>query len=125
MKEAVIITLPYPPTGNHAVKHTRQGRHYVTSEAKSYYETVTYLVRCANACAMLDGDLTVECDIYPPDRRRRDMDNAWKVLSDACTKAGVWLDDTQINRLVLERQEPVKDGRVLLRVLQSGEKSVR
>lgn len=92
------------------------GRHYLTEQARRYYEMVVDIVRQQGMCLGLEGALAVECDIYPPDRRRRDLDNAWKVLSDACTKAGVWIDDTQINRLVLERMDRVEHGRVLIRV---------
>lgn len=116
MKADVVLTLPYPPTGNHAWKHTKMGRHYLTQQARQYYELVVEIVRQQGMCLGLEGALAVECDIYPPDRRRRDLDNAWKVLSDACTKAGVWVDDTQINRLVLERCDRVEHGRVLIRV---------
>lgn len=116
MKADVVLTLPYPPTGNHAWKHTRAGKHYLTAEARGYYELVCHVVRQAGMAMYLDGKLIVEADIYPPDNRRRDLDNAWKVLSDACTKAGVWMDDTQISRLVLERMERVEHGRVLIRV---------
>ena len=31
------------------------------------------------------------------------MDNAWKVISDACTRARVWIDDNQIDQLTLFR----------------------
>lgn len=116
MKQAVILTLPYPPTGNHIWKHTRMGRHYLTQQARNYYQLVAEVVRKTGQDGLMTGKLHVECDIYPPDNRRRDIDNAFKVIGDACTKAGVWKDDTQINRLVLERMETVKHGLIAIRI---------
>lgn len=97
-------------------KHTRQGRHYLTDKARSYYEQVTFLATIQKAQISLDGRLQVCCIIHPPDRRRRDLDNVWKVISDSLTKAGVWLDDTQIDRLTLIRKEAVTNGTVRVRV---------
>ena len=113
------LELPYPPSGNHAWKHAR-GRHYLTDEAKRYYEQVGWLVRSKGLAMGLDCRLVVSCEIAPPDKRRRDLDNVWKVLGDACTKAGVWEDDTLIDRLVLQRMGPVAGGLVRLRVAQVG-----
>ena len=105
------IHLPYPPSGNHMWKHTRSGKHYLTDQARSYYEHVSMLVRYEKGASVeYAGRLAVTCYIYPPDNRRRDLDNVWKVISDGLTKAGVWLDDTQIDHLTLIRKEPVKQG---------------
>jgi crossover junction endodeoxyribonuclease RusA len=43
------------------------------------------------------------------------MDNAWKVVADSLTKAGVWQDDSLIRSLTLEWGEVQKGG--LIRVL--------
>lgn len=116
MKEATILTLPYPPSGNHMWKHTRNGRHFLTQEARDYYQLVSQVVALSKQNVRLTGKLHVECDIYPPDNRRRDLDNCFKVVGDSLTRAGVWKDDTQINRLVLERMETVKNGLVAIRI---------
>jgi crossover junction endodeoxyribonuclease RusA len=39
---------------------------------------------------------------FPPDKRRRDLDNLPKVVLDSLTKAGVWKDDSQIQRLTIQ-----------------------
>ena len=63
--------------------------------------------------------MRVVVDIYPPDRRRRDMDNTWKTAGDALTKAGVWLDDFQIVDLRMRRMEPMKGGAMVVMVSEN------
>lgn len=52
----------------------------------------------------------------PPDRRRRDLDNALKGTLDALEKAGVYNDDGQIDKLSIERGEVVKGGALVVRI---------
>ncbi|AMO47598.1 Crossover junction endodeoxyribonuclease rusA [Enterobacter sp. FY-07] len=54
----------------------------------------------------------VEIILYPPDARRRDIDNYNKALFDALTHAGVWEDDSQVKRMLVEWGPVVKGGRV-------------
>jgi crossover junction endodeoxyribonuclease RusA len=51
----------------------------------------------------LAGRLDVRINLTMPDRRRRDLDNAMKPLLDALQHAGVYEDDSQIDRLLIER----------------------
>ncbi|EPR8379442.1 RusA family crossover junction endodeoxyribonuclease [Klebsiella variicola] len=50
--------------------------------------------------------------LYPPDYRRRDLDNYNKALFDALTYAGIWEDDSQVKRMTIEWGENAKGGRV-------------
>lgn len=56
------------------------------------------------------GRLRVEIEVYPPDRRKRDIDNVCKATLDALAKAGVYQDDSQIDILVVIRRGIVPDG---------------
>ena len=108
------IVLPYPTvTGNHMWKHAK-GKHYLVKEAKDYFADVMMAVQMQGAHLNTDQALRLQVLLYPPDNRRRDMDNAWKVIGDAMTKAGVWQDDSQIRAKLIEWQSPVKGGRVLI-----------
>jgi crossover junction endodeoxyribonuclease RusA len=109
------LLLPYPPaSGNKTTRHTRGGGHYTLPEISRYRDHVRLIVERSIVEDWCNGDDSLECvmEIYPPDRRKRDMDNVCKVVSDALTKAGVWSDDFQIDRLVLIRKNPEKHGLV-------------
>ena len=67
----------------------------------------------------LAGRLFVRVDVYPPDRRRRDLDNVQKALFDALEHGGAYGDDSQIVKIALEKHEPTDGGKtnVLIRQL--------
>ena len=58
----------------------------------------------------LTDNLAVHIKAYPPDRRKRDLDNLPKGVLDALTKAEVWQDDSQIDDLRITRGHIVKGG---------------
>jgi crossover junction endodeoxyribonuclease RusA len=111
----MILSLPFPPTGNHAVKHGG-GKHYSTQAAKAYRVAVNAQVLAQNAASAICEPLAVICEVFPPDNRRRDLDNTWKTLADALTHANVWKDDSQIVDLRLVRGEVRPGGMVVVTV---------
>ena len=52
--------------------------------------------------------LSVLINAYPPDRRKRDLDNILKSLLDALQHARVYPDDSQIDRLTIIRNEALE-----------------
>lgn len=60
----------------------------------------------------LTGDVAVKIKFYPPDNRKRDMDNCFKALFDSLTTAGVWIDDSQIKRIESDWYEPSYNGKI-------------
>ena len=68
----------------------------------------------------LDGPLEIFIDVYPPDRRRRDVDNVQKALLDALAHGGAYHDDSQIARLTIERQAVVPGGKVHVYIQEYG-----
>jgi crossover junction endodeoxyribonuclease RusA len=76
---------------------------------------------CAALAAMaggrvvrMNGRLEVRVTVCPPDNRRRDLDNVQKALLDALAKGGAYRDDSQIDRLVVERGPVTPGGKVLV-----------
>jgi hypothetical protein len=55
--------------------------------------------------------LEVQLDLFPPDARRRDWDNFQKGIWDSLQHAGVYLDDSQVKRAVIEMHPPSRQSR--------------
>ncbi|CAK0750852.1 hypothetical protein CCP4SC76_2160012 [Gammaproteobacteria bacterium] len=47
--QVTTITLPYPPTGNHAVRHGKNGLHYIPSKVKEYRQAVWAAIKVAGS----------------------------------------------------------------------------
>ena len=99
------VALPWPPTVNLYWRHKVAGRLatvYVSAEGMAYRKAVNDLVLEA---AMVQryvkqaGPLRIVIEAFPPDRRKRDLDNILKSLLDSLTHARVWEDDSQIEDL--------------------------
>ena len=106
--------LPYPPSINHYYRRVGP-RTLISREGRRYRG------RVASALAHLglrplEGPLEVHIDVYPPDRRRRDLDNVQKALLDAMEHGGIYRDDSQIKKLVSEMHDPVGEGKVVVAV---------
>lgn len=102
------LTLPYPPSVNHY--WGQSGKHrFIGKRGKEFR------LQVAEACAdagitALDGPLCVHVSLFPPDKRKRDIDNVLKSLLDACEHAGCFENDNQISELHIVRQEVRKGG---------------
>ena len=95
------FNLPYPPSINHYYVHTKNGL-AVGAKGKAYRRLINQTLYVCIAKEgkwdgeAMHGDLMVEIIIYPPDKRKRDMDNIKKALFDALQNAGLFKDDYQI-----------------------------
>jgi hypothetical protein len=68
------------------------------------------------------GDLMVEIIIYPPDKRKRDIDNVKKALFDALQCAGLYENDYQIcDDHTIRINKVVKGGLVDFRIKSANE----
>lgn len=105
------LILPFPPTYNTAVRHTKTGHHYRTPEFESYRSHVADSARILRV-ARRDGPLSVKAHFWMPDARKRDLDNVWKTLADAMQDAGVYVNDSQIEHLELRKAGIAKPGSV-------------
>jgi crossover junction endodeoxyribonuclease RusA len=112
------LVLPYPPSVNHYWR-TFRGRMLISEKGRSYRQAVnTVCSLYRKNVATLRGRLEVTIWVRAPDRRRRDLDNVPKAVLDALQHAGVYADDGQIDRLVVEREGPTHDGSLLVEILE-------
>ena len=99
------LILPYPPSVNHYWRHNK-GKFYISDAGKAFRKSVWAVVCQSRERKTLIGPLRVSVSFYPPDFRKRDIDNPGKALLDALQHAGVYGDDSQIVWLLLERRVP-------------------
>ena len=109
------LILPFPPSVNgywRSVKNraviSERGRKYRTDAVYAVYEQ---LRRRPQPIA---HDIAVHVVLYPPTRAKRDLDNFQKALFDAMTHAGVWADDSQIKRMIVEWGAVTRHGKAEL-----------
>lgn len=110
-----VLKLPFPPSVNHYWGHrvakSKTGKPivmgYVTAKGKDFKKTVVDAVARYSAQGRYqEGDtLEVSVILFPPDRRRRDIDNYNKACFDALSDSGLWVDDSQVKKMNLEMSE--------------------
>jgi crossover junction endodeoxyribonuclease RusA len=112
------VTLPYPPSTNRIwrtpTKGPLAGRTLLSEKGRRYRADAASALLIARVPRASFGDARLSVGIVacPPDRRRRDLDNVLKALLDALVHADVIADDSQIDRLAVERGPVVQGGSV-------------
>lgn len=110
------ITLPWPPSVNHYWR-TWCGRMLISREGRTYREDVCALLAGGGFRKPPSGGRIALCmDAFPPDRRKRDLDNLQKSVLDSLEHSGVYEDDCQIDLLVTRRRKPEVGGRLNVRI---------
>jgi crossover junction endodeoxyribonuclease RusA len=102
-----------PPSANHYVKHTRTGRHYVTSEAKAFKEAVAL---CGRGRSMRATAYSVAIAIFLGKGQKGDLDNFAKCCLDAIVDAGIIDTDAKVNSLALSKTRRVQDPHTEIRI---------
>ena len=107
--------LPWPPSVNHYYRHVGP-RVLISRDGRKYREIVATIAQQSGA-KRIEGPIAMYGEFYPPDRRRRDLDNVGgKALIDALQCAGLFQDDSQIKRIHLEMHEPVENGLCVVKI---------
>jgi crossover junction endodeoxyribonuclease RusA len=110
----ITVSLPYPPSVNSYWRHVSKGRiagRVLISEAgRAYRKAVSGEIAAQAARMGYEGHLKVSIVAYPPDGRRRDLDNVLKALLDSLAHAGVYRDDCQIYSLQISRGPVMRNG---------------
>ncbi len=93
--------LPWPPSVNHYYRHVGP-RVLISRDGRRYRETVVAMFRNAGT-SMYCCPVEIAIELYPPDSRRRDVDNSLKCLLDTLAHAGLYEDDSQIRKLTVTK----------------------
>lgn len=119
---AVMIALPWPPSVNRIWRHVVSGgtgRTIMSKEGREYRARVAAELSGAfrGRPPRFTGPVGVMIRAYPPDERRRDLDNVLKAALDALSAAGVWDDDHRVADLRIVRMCPARDARLELAIV--------
>lgn len=109
------LSLPFPPSVNHYWGQSGVNR-FIGKKGREFRLAV------AEACLeekvkALEGALSIYISLFPPDKRKRDIDNVVKPLLDAMEHAGCFENDNQIEELHVMRREIYKGGSCMVLLL--------
>ena len=116
--KAMSLRLPFPPSMN-SIWRAVPGRGMILSRAgRKYREDAIWVIHTqVSPDSLMNARLQVLIEVFPPDRRKRDLSNIPKAVEDAITKSGkVWNDDEQIDDLRLVRREIKKPAEVVVHI---------
>lgn len=117
------LVLPFPPSVNTYYRSISRGGHataIISASGRAFRGVVKSAVGFVHPDRRLTGRLSVTVELFPPDRRRRDIDNYIKALLDAITHAGVWEDDSQIDCISVFRCSRVAGGKTIVEIEEIG-----
>lgn len=112
----VTLELDWPPSVNHYLG-TNGHRRFIKPTGQLYRWKV--IARRPLGFEKLTGRLGLEIEAYPPDRRKRDLDNIFKCLLDSLQHAKIYENDNQIDEIWIRRNEVRKPGGVIVRIYAS------
>lgn len=103
------IEIPFPPTINHYYLYTPNGV-ILGAKGKKYRRDVGLLLNRYKEYYSAEHRLALTINVYPPDKRKRDLDNVCKATMDALQHARIYSDDNQIDMLTVVRRNIVEFG---------------
>ena len=120
MTKTATFTLPLPPSVNAAYRSVvvkGRARVLLSKAGREYKERAAWeLLRQRHSAPNFGGQrVAVFVAVYPPSKRRMDLDNLGKLTLDALVPF-VIDDDSQIDRLTWERRGIIKGGLLRLTV---------
>ncbi len=112
----VSIELPWPPSSN--TYWRRRGHcYFISNKGQDYREFVTKLCYRYAGMFNIESRLRLTIDAFPPDKRKRDLDNLFKAVLDSLQAARIFPDDCQIDELSIRRM-PDFDGKIVVNMEQ-------
>lgn len=87
------IVLPYPPSVNRLWRTTKTGGMYSSKEYKDWAKHAEWAIAAQIKGAGVKGEYALEVVAVKPDKRRRDLGNLEKAISDILQSTGVIEND--------------------------------
>ena len=103
------LFLPYPPSVN-TYWGFKGSQRFLTAKARQFKKDVFAAFVLSEHKGFEAHRVSLTVHLHAPDKRVRDIDNIAKPLLDALTQAGVFIDDAQVDRLLIVRKEKMKGG---------------
>ena len=126
----VKITLSFPPSVNHYWRHVilplgkgRQGHRVqalISADGRKYKKTVAHEIHKQGAAHGIQAPVRMLVTLFPPDKRRRDVDNYAKALLDSLVEAKVLVDDSQVRDLRLIWSGVIPGGQAVVVIREMG-----
>ena len=112
--------MPWPPTVNHYHQPVRIGKSARIIKGQKAREYSSLIIKhmtdlCLDSEAISER-LSVSIVLNPPTLRKYDVDNRTKAIFDALSDCGFWLDDEQVDRLIVTKGVKTKGGNVKIKV---------
>ena len=119
MNKEIIIHLPWPPSMNSYYSHTRYGV-YLSKKGRLYKEKVTESVKEQCPAVCISDRMLIELKLFPPNKRKCDVDNYQKGLLDSLQASGLIENDNLIDQLFIYRGTPIPGGAVIVEICDAG-----
>lgn len=117
MQESQTFEIEIPVSANQRLIRSKNRAALINSHKyRDWCERAEWQIRSQRRGATILGRVGVSVVLHFSDKRRRDLDNVLKGFLDAMTHAGVWEDDSQIDKLNIVRAEPSKPGKLIAHV---------
>ena len=108
--------MPWPPSVN-GYWRTFRNRQIISKRGREYRKESLLLLGSMDLSGeRLSSRLSVSVTLNPPTLRKYDVDNFTKAAFDALSIAKFWLDDEQIDRLVVTKGVKTKGGNIQIKV---------
>ncbi len=105
MTEKIELELPVAISENHYRRFVKGTPYPIISAAgRKYHDTVKLRFQQSGQ-PPIPGPVKVTVEYYPPDRRKRDLDNLFKCLFDSLVNAGCIEDDSNIQHIEAFKRE--------------------
>lgn len=112
----ITIELTYPPSVNDYYTKWCQGRavRVAVDKPGMAFRAEVLRYKLINKINTFTGRVSMEVELWAPDRRKRDIDNPLKCLFDAMTYAKIWEDDEIVDCLLMHKRGVESPGKCVI-----------